>query len=74
MVHDPQIATLLMDLLRSEWPQARVRAFSFKASSPLFGIDRFTLCGKRAGGEHAVPFWARNHLGKLAMQAQAALE
>lgn len=70
VVHGPLIATLLLDLLRRERPQARVRRFEFKAISPLFDIDRFEVCG-RPDGEHAFALWARNHQGALAMQARA---
>lgn len=70
VVHGPLIATLLLDLLRRERPQAQVRRFEFKAVSPLFDIDRFEVCG-RPDGEHAFMLWARNHQGALAMQGRA---
>jgi 3-methylfumaryl-CoA hydratase len=72
IVHGPLIATLLVDLLRRELPDARLRAFSFKAASPLFDIHPFTVCGKRETGGH-VSLWARDHAGHLAMQARADL-
>ena len=72
IVHGPLIATLLVDLVRRELPDARLRAFSFKAASPLFDIHPFTVCGKReADGQLAL--WARNHDGRLAMHARAEL-
>jgi len=40
---------LLLELLRTERPQARLRRFSFRAISPLFDVHRFTLCGKPDG-------------------------
>ena len=72
IVHGPLIATLLLDLVRRELPGAHVRAFSFKAASPLFDIHPFTVCGKREADGH-VALWARNHEGHLAMQARAEL-
>jgi 3-methylfumaryl-CoA hydratase len=72
VVHGPLVATLLVDLLRRELPDARLRRFAFKAASPLFDIHPFTLCGKREGEGH-VALWARNHEGELAMQARADL-
>jgi 3-methylfumaryl-CoA hydratase len=72
VVHGPLIATLLLDLLRREAPQAIVRRFVFKAVSPLFDIHPFTLCG-RPDGERRFALWARNHEGGLAMQASAEL-
>jgi len=72
IVHGPLIATLLVDLVRRELPDARIRAFAFKAASPLFDIHPFTLCGKRDADGH-VALWARNHQGELAMHARAEL-
>jgi 3-methylfumaryl-CoA hydratase len=72
VVHGPLIATLLLDLLRRERPQAEVRRFEFKAVSPLFDIHPLTLCG-RADGERRFALWARNHEGRLAMQASAEI-
>jgi len=72
IVHGPLIATLLLDLLRRERPDARVRRFSFKAVSPLFDIHRFTVCGK-PDGDRRYTLWARNHEGALAMEASAEI-
>lgn len=71
VVHGPLIATLLVDLVRREWPSARIRAFDFKAVGPLFDPHPFTLCGKAQADGMAL--WARDHEGHLAMQAQAIL-
>ena len=70
-MHGPLIATLLLDLLRRELPDARVAAFSFKAMKPIFDIAPFTVCGKRQGNE--VKLWARTPEGHLAMDAGATL-
>ena len=72
IVHGPLIATLLVDLVRREMPDAALRSFSFKAASPLFDIDPFAVCGKRGADGH-IALWARNHRGGLAMQARAEL-
>lgn len=72
IVHGPLIATLLLDLLRSELPDARVRHFSFKAVSPIFDIHTFSVCG-RQDNEHQVTLWACTETGHLAMQAQVEL-
>jgi 3-methylfumaryl-CoA hydratase len=71
IVHGPLIATLLVDLLRRNLPQARVRRFSFRAMRPLFDIRRFTVCGRRE--EKRIALWARDHEGWLAMDASADL-
>jgi 3-methylfumaryl-CoA hydratase len=70
IVHGPLIATLLMELLRAELPAARVKAFSFRAVSPLFDIHPFSVHGKQTG-DGRVLLWAENHRGELAMQAEA---
>ena len=73
IVHGPLIATLLMELLRDEFPAARVKSFSFRAVSPLFDINPFSVCG-RSEGDGRVTLWALNHRGELAMQAEATIE
>jgi 3-methylfumaryl-CoA hydratase len=72
IVHGPLIATLLVDLLRRETPGATLTRFDFKAASPLFDINAFTVCGKREA-DGSVALWARNHLGQLAMSARAEI-
>jgi 3-methylfumaryl-CoA hydratase len=73
VVHGPLIATLLLDLLRRQRPQARVQRFEFKALRPLFDLHPFTVCG-RPDGERGVSLWARDHEGALAMQAHAEMK
>ena len=70
IVHGPLIATLLLDLLHRNMPQARVKQFSFRAVGPLFDIEPFTVCGEPGEGGR-VRLWARNPRGELAMQAEA---
>jgi 3-methylfumaryl-CoA hydratase len=72
IVHGPLIATLLVDLLRRERPDARIQRFAFTAKSPLFDLHAFDVCG-RFDTEQSVALWARNHEGALAMQASAEL-
>jgi 3-methylfumaryl-CoA hydratase len=71
IVHGPLIATLLMDLLRRNLPDATVQRFSFKAVRPTFDIHPFTVCGKREGS--TVTLWGRDHEGWLTMQATAEI-
>jgi len=73
IVHGPLIATLLVDLLRRQRPEAVVRRFGFIARSPLFDGHAFDVCG-RFDGERSVVLWARNHQGALAMQASAEFD
>jgi 3-methylfumaryl-CoA hydratase len=74
IVHGPLIATLLVDLLRRERPEASLAAFEFKAVSPLFDIDAFSVCGRVDDSDpRRVALWARGAQGQLAMQATATL-
>jgi 3-methylfumaryl-CoA hydratase len=72
IVHGPLIATLLLDLLRWQRPDARVAKFEFRAVRPLFDIHPFFVCGE-PGPHDTVSLWARDHEGWLAMQASALL-
>jgi 3-methylfumaryl-CoA hydratase len=72
VVHGPLIATLLLDLLRRELPEARVRRFAFRAVAPLFDIAPFLVCGRREDA-HGVKLWAGTPEGRLAMDASATL-
>ena len=69
IVHGPLIATLLLDLVRRELPDACVKSFNFKAAGPLFDIAPFAVCGRREAD--GVALWARDDKGNLAMQARA---
>jgi 3-methylfumaryl-CoA hydratase len=73
IVHGPLIATLLVELLRSERPDARLSRFSFRAISPLFDLFPFEVCGRPGPDGNMVDLWARNADGGLAMQATAEL-
>ena len=72
IVHGPLIATLLLDVLRRELPDARVKRFDFKALRPVFDIHSFTVCGHHDGSGR-VALWTRDHDGWLTMQASAEL-
>ncbi len=72
VVHGPLIATLLLDLLRRELPDARVSGLSFKAVKPIFDGAPFDVCGRR-DGDKTVKLWARTPEGHVAMDASATL-
>ena len=73
IVHGPLIATLLVDLLRRERPQATLRRFAFTAVRPVFDIHRFSLCG-RFESPHQVRLWTRDHEGMPTMRAEASID
>jgi 3-methylfumaryl-CoA hydratase len=71
VVHGPLIATLLLDLLRREAPDAEVAAFRFKAVRPTFDGQPMRVNGQREG--NTVRLWAQDHAGWLTMDATATL-
>jgi len=73
IVHGPLIATLLVDLLRRQLPDAQLTSFAFRAVRPLFDIAPFTVCGKPEADGKTVKLWARDADGWLAMEATATL-
>ncbi len=73
VVHGPLIATLLMDLLRRQAPQADVAAFRFKAVRPTFDGPPLRVNGQPEADGRTVRLWAQDHEGWLTMDAVATL-
>ncbi|MEO6015663.1 MAG: acyl-CoA dehydrogenase, partial [Polaromonas sp.] len=73
IVHGPLIATLLMDLLRRNQPEAKVLRFEFKAVRPTFDIHPFSVHGQPSADGKTVHLWGRDHEGWLTMDATATL-
>ncbi len=73
IVHGPLIATLLVDLVRREQPDAVLQSFAFKALRPTFAGQPFTVCGKPSADGKTIDLWAKDHEGYLTMRATAAL-
>jgi len=73
IVHGPLIATLLMDLLRRERPDATVSRFEFRAVRPTFDLHSFSVHGEPAADGRSVHLWAQDHEGWLTMDATAEL-
>jgi len=73
VVHGPLIATLLMDLLRRQLPDATVIDFSFKAQRPCFAGNTLHLCGQPSADGKMVELWSKDHEGWLGMTARATL-
>jgi 3-methylfumaryl-CoA hydratase len=72
IVHGPLIATLLMDLLRRNLPDAVVIRFAFRAVKPIFDLAPFFVCGRQDG--NTIKLWAKDAEGWLAMEATAELK
>jgi 3-methylfumaryl-CoA hydratase len=72
VVHGPLIATLLLDLLRRQMPEAQIARLEFRAASPLFDTGPFKVNGKPGDGK-MVALWANSPDGNLAMTASVTL-
>jgi len=73
IVHGPLIATLLMDLLRRQAPEADVATFRFKAVRPTFDLHPFRVNGAPEVDGRTIKLWAQDHEGWLTMDAVATL-
>jgi 3-methylfumaryl-CoA hydratase len=74
IVHGPMIATLLLDLLRHQRPDAVVARYEFRAVRPVFDINHFYVCGEPQPDGKTVRLWAKDHEGWLTMEATAVIE
>ncbi|MFY0623985.1 MAG: MaoC family dehydratase N-terminal domain-containing protein [Pelagimonas sp.] len=74
VVHGPLLATLLLDLLRREAPEAIVRSFEFRAVSTVFDNEIFSVHGAAEQDGKTFQLWARRKDGALAMNAKAIIE
>lgn len=71
VVHGPLLATLLLDLLRRQLPDAVVTDFTFRAMVPVFDTAPFSVHG--AAFEGGYRLWVRRADGALAMDARAVV-
>lgn len=73
VVHGPLIATLLLDLLRRNLPDATVSRFAFRAVKPIFDVTPFEVRGRLLEDGKTIQLWAQHTDGALAMDATAIL-
>jgi 3-methylfumaryl-CoA hydratase len=74
IVHGPLIATLLLDLLRHQLPEAQVTRYEFRAVRPVFDINHFFVCGEPQPDGNTFRLWAKDHEGWLTMDASAVVK
>ena len=74
VVHGPLIATLLLDLLHRERPDAQLRRFQFRAMRPTFDGRPMRVNGQTVADGRSLRLWACDHEGWLTMDATAELE
>ncbi len=73
IVHGPMVATMLLDLLRHQMPQAQVERYEFRAVRPVFDIHHFHVCGEPQADGRSIRLWAKDHEGWLTMEATAVI-
>ena len=73
IVHGPMVATLLLDLLRHQMPEAQVLRYEFRAVRPVFDIHPFFVCGEPCADGKTIHLWAKDHEGWLTMDATAVI-
>ncbi len=74
IVHGPLLATLLLDLLRRELPDASVVRYEFRAVRPTFDTHPFFVCGDPQADGKTFHLWAKDHESFLTMDATAVIE
>lgn len=72
VVHGPLIATLLVDLLRRNLPQATLSRYNFRALKPLYDTANFFTCGLPDAASRTAKLWIRDAQGATTMEASAA--
>ncbi len=72
IVHGPLLATLMVDQLRRQLPEAGVAHFQFSALRPIFDAADFTVSGKRDG--NLAELWVADSDGLLAMDGSARIK
>lgn len=69
VVHGQLIATFLIETWRRHNPGKVLKAFSFRAMSPLFCGDSFSAEGRTTDDGSGATLWARTAQGGVAMEA-----
>ncbi|AWI80666.1 acyl-CoA dehydrogenase [Parazoarcus communis] len=74
IVHGPMVATMLLDLLRHQLPDAELASYEFRAVRPVFDINHFFVCGEPLPDGKTFRLWAKDHEGWLTMDATAVIK
>jgi 3-methylfumaryl-CoA hydratase len=69
IVHGPLQATLLLDLCRRHSARP-VRQFDYRAQSPLFHTETFTISGNPSAEGSSAEVWTASEKGDIAMSAK----
>lgn len=71
IVHGPLLATMMLELLWQNLPEAQLSTFEFKALRPVFDNQACTIRATSPDDEGNVRLWIADHEGALCMQGQA---
>jgi len=71
VVHGPLLASLILELIAAQLPEAVITSFKFRAMRPSFDTHPFQVCGKRNGEQ--LSLWTADHQGQLCMSATATI-
>ncbi len=71
VVHGPLLATLMVDLAASAWPDRRLTGFEFRGRRPVIDTEPFTVNG-RPRDTATIELWIANGAGALAMTGSAS--
>jgi 3-methylfumaryl-CoA hydratase len=71
VVHGPLTATLLIDLLRRNAPDVKLKTFAFRAMRPLYDTANFSTCGLPDEAQRSARLWTRDAEGAVTMEATA---
>ncbi|MCW9034086.1 MAG: MaoC family dehydratase N-terminal domain-containing protein [Alphaproteobacteria bacterium] len=73
VVHGPLTATLLLDLVRREYPEREITGFDYRATRPLFAIGDYQVQGRFEEGANEALVWALDSEGALCMKGTVKL-
>ena len=73
IVHGPLLATMMLELLWQNLPEAQLSTFEFKALRPVFDNQACTIRATSPDSEGNVRLWIADHEGALCMQGQAII-
>ena len=72
VVHGPLLATMMLELVRNEFPEKKIVNFQFRAIAPIFDTTDFEVCGRKLSGSE-IEIWVRRDDDVLAMMGFAKI-
>lgn len=72
IVHGPLLATLLLHTFKQENPDKEINSFEFRAVSPVFDFDTFSICGDVQ--QNNAELWIEKSDSHLCMKAKVTFK